>query len=572
MGHSMAEDNNDDSSGKIYYDDFLHNIGDEDRGPSRTSSAALQGRMETLREQEQRTDARTSRNWQKGFWTVRGFSLDPYEGDDEYTVDLSHPERNPRLHGLSGTDQYESLPSSTKEARVEVCAIVPCTAYEDRVWIGRTSGELVYVQLGTDQWTKFRQKLSARMPGDQEDTATPIVVDRQWVREEQRDPGYLKDLLESRPPLDDDASPRSADPFVVVAQGHSHSQGLFPITAIWAQDHLVFSAVNSTAPIQKWEVQDDEDGTSHAVLNAVSTLDSDGAVHRDAVIFLQGISEPTQEYFPDDGTSEREPSMLVSASVDGVVALWDIKTGRCRSSFRIVLPPVEDAQGNVLPPGEKRLVCAVSDGRNTLFLGTSTGYVQAYRVIDILASPSQPLSMVPTIGQWVAAGRQGSAVTAIAFGGPGSIGRGRTEASSQVLITGDADGLVRQWEVIARSIENTGMVATATVRLEQWPKLATQKMPKKAHLFRGHEGPVTAVLSIDPTKFISAGSEGTIRVWNPTTGQELFQLDGFTSELKSLCLQDENLLLSDGMRHLVCVNDFNFSQEDDHDGIIDLDW
>jgi WD40 repeat protein len=96
-------------------------------------------------------------------------------------------------------------------------------------------------------------------------------------------------------------------------------------------------------------------------------------------------------------------------------------------------------------------------------------------------------------------------------------------------------------------------------------------MQKRAHLFEGHaEGPVTALASIDPSKFLSAGADGTIRAWNPTKGNEMFRMDGFSDTISSLCLSVD-MLITDGMSEYVCVHDFDVDASEVEDGY-ELEW
>ena len=101
--------------------------------------------------------------------------------------------------------------------------------------------------------------------------------------------------------------------------------------------------------------------------------------------------------------------------------------------------------------------------------------------------------------------------------------------------------------------------------------MATQRMQRRAHLFKGHEeAPITALASIDASKFLSAGVDGTVRVWDPKSGKEHFRMDGFTEALSSLCLQEDMYLITDGMEEFVCLHDFDVAQgiEDGYE----LEW
>ena len=100
--------------------------------------------------------------------------------------------------------------------------------------------------------------------------------------------------------------------------------------------------------------------------------------------------------------------------------------------------------------------------------------------------------------------------------------------------------------------------------MEHWPKLASQRLPKKAHLFEGHSGPITALEAMGGRRpqFLSASEDGTIRAWNVADGKESYRMDGFTKDLSSLCVlgassSEDDFLVTNGMKQYVCVHDFS---------------
>lgn len=96
-------------------------------------------------------------------------------------------------------------------------------------------------------------------------------------------------------------------------------------------------------------------------------------------------------------------------------------------------------------------------------------------------------------------------------------------------------------------------------------------MQRRAHLFQGHPGtPVTAIASVDSSKFISAGADGSVRAWSPAKGTELFRMDGFTKDITSICL-DDTLLITNGMEHYVCIHDFDIAIDEFEDGY-EMEW
>ena len=154
-------------------------------------------------------------------------------------------------------------------------------------------------------------------------------------------------------------------------------------------------------------------------------------------------------------------------------------------------------------------------------------------------------------------------VTALSCGGPG---RSSMSASSSILLTGGADGEIKQWEMIRQRSSNNE--TSPTWKLEHWPRLPTQRMKDRAHLFQGHsEGPITALVC-DDGKILSAGADGTIRVWDPSKG-EMYRMGGFEG-VSSICL-DREILVTNGMGEFVCIHDFDVT-EDDVDADYDLDW
>lgn len=124
---------------------------------------------------------------------------------------------------------------------------------------------------------------------------------------------------------------------------------------------------------------------------------------------------------------------------------------------------------------------------------------------------------------------------------------------------------------MSRKIESASF-DEPSFKLEHWPRMANQRMQRRAHLFKGHEEmPITALASVDASKFLSAGADGTVRAWSPSTGKELFRMAGFTAELSSLCLQEDLYLITDGMEHFVCVHDFDVEATEVEDGY-ELEW
>lgn len=113
------------------------------------------------------------------------------------------------------------------------------------------------------------------------------------------------------------------------------------------------------------------------------------------------------------------------------------------------------------------------------------------------------------------------------------------------------------------------------IRMEHWPRLSSQRMKDRAHLFTPfHDGQVTAICQqsqYDSSTFLSCGKDGSVCVWDASTGELLYRMDGFTTKISSLACLGRDLLVTDGMEDLVCVHDFSVD-EDIASNSYELDW
>ena len=154
-------------------------------------------------------------------------------------------------------------------------------------------------------------------------------------------------------------------------------------------------------------------------------------------------------------------------------------------------------------------------------------------------------------------------MTSIVCGGEGTLAsrsaKGEANQSkNSILISGGTDGTIKQWEMLAKKSQDLG-----AWRCEHWPRLSTQRMKSRSHLFQGHDGPISSLSCPvnDSSKLVSAGLDGTVRIWDPATGKELYRMEGFSSIVRSLCL-DRERLVTDGMNDFVCVHDFDVEEDE----------
>jgi WD40 repeat protein len=432
-----------------------------------------------------------------------------------------------------------------------VCLVAPDPSESGRIWVGRTDGSVLAVQLGDEFLTSFRSQLAATFD---EGTGSAQVTSR-LVNNNDQAPGSGRASDED----DEDESKGSfsgtGTPFELEFQG---SVGSAPVSCLLVdREQLLFSSCRGSSDVQQWKIVDASDDTTRleplALLRGAHGPDSNIVMLKTTPLAI-------------DANDPAKRNVLVSVAQDGSLGLWDLDSGgEMLGHFQIrAEDPTE--QGS-------HLLSADSDGTR-VFVGTSRGQVLAFAVHDLIAnargSASSPCP-VPN-GLWVAS--VDHPITAIACSGPGTLGTtqdgGTLPANASVgLITGDGSGTVRQWEIVTRTtqVASDDAGSRPATKLEHWPRLSTQRLPKRAHVFqRMHEGPVTALLSVDSTKLLSASGDGSVVAWNPVSGKSYFFLDGFESDLRSLCVQ-ENTLVTDGMKHLVCVHDFNIDElePDDND-------
>ncbi len=226
--------------------------------------------------------------------------------------------------------------------------------------------------------------------------------------------------------------------------------------------------------------------------------------------------------FSADGTR------LLTTSGNGMVMVWDVRTGRQQmarhSGFRAVIlrsvavfglggsrvacsthELLDSDTGNAVATlpllGQVTCLATSPDGRK-LATGVAMGAVH----LNDFATGNRLASFI---------GHNGF-VRAIAFSSDG----GR-------LLTGTQDGTVRLWDA-RRDGEITDDI----------------------HLFRGHEGAVESVaFTPDGRRIVTAATDGTVRIWDAVQGRELLALPGQRDYPKACALSP------DGTRLVTALDD-----------------
>lgn len=384
----------------------------------------------------------------------------------------------------------------------------------DVVLVGRTDGSICWLQLGDEYLATFVNQLVAR-----EGENDSIQVTEGLKREDQQA-----------------SSSQAPTPFQVLGQIHS-ATGKGSITEIVFSEPYLFSVNAATNGLEFWEIS--EDGPVSQSSTVLATLPS-------PVISLKIVTMGNQ-------------SFLVCICKDGQAMIW--KVGESKISFLTVKNLLLDS----LPSGGGGdAVLSFDSDSQYLYLGTEKGIVLIFPISDILntGSDQSDLSPLKSFPPFVD-GKAG--ISAIAAAGKGSMSTSQQHTVG--LIIGGTNGKIKQYELIPRG-ENG---------LEYWPKMETQTIPGKKHLFNtntfesSNDGPVLA-FHILP-KLVLAATSSELTMWNPIDGEALFGMQGldFSMTKPSLVVHDsDSLLITNGMEHLVCLHDFS-AEDLDIDEMIERD-
>lgn len=473
-----------DNEGVFFYDDFGGDDDDGNANPSSSSmsyqsskydderllSKALKSRMVDVRDAEVAYDAKIARNWRRGNWSVRGFSLDKFAS---FSTPSSHSSSDAAPNGAAaparggGSDvvRVSSVAAPTSAIRdgddcYDASTMGPSMPQDYAlrrdvtVAVGRTDGSVCIVRLGDDYLTNF---VSAAVSNENE-----------------TDDGRL--LKGSNPRTDED---ESSVPFVMRHQFLASESGE-PIRGLVYHDALdgkngdgrgggiVCTVAGASGEIVVWNLPPPRDYDDYENENENYDSDVGGVVtraailgvgvHADRIVSLRTmILRSNVDDMDDEGMD-----VLFSASEDGTIALWNLAncelmlSRNCAdaNSGRITCADVynpsswDDGYGDV-DRGD--------NNEDVIFLGTSGGYVLGYAVRELMMgmrdhnTGDRCVNASPNIRFRAHGTERGNedAVTAIKCGGIGTIpttSRSSNPAlSSSILLTGGEDGSVKQW-------------------------------------------------------------------------------------------------------------------------------
>jgi hypothetical protein len=208
-----------------------------------------------------------------------------------------------------------------------------------------------------------------------------------------------------------------------------------------------------------------------------------------------------------------------------------------------------------------------------LYLGTQTGRIFIFSLSTLLSTGDVSTSLVNVVVGFTS---KEPGVSALCAAGQGSLGTTNSSSSSRRpatkgLIAGSVMGEIKQWELIP----------TGNERVEYWPRMASQKLPGKAHIFgTGVGGDVEVSFSSNGSndsstirsllcvqQVILAATDTTLKFWDPITGKPLYDMNGLDFAVgrtggglelprPSLVVAKDSVLVTNGMDQYVCVHDF----------------
>ncbi len=409
-GMKQSGDEDEDEEPLLYDDfgDFV--IGSASASSSVNSGGKLLSQLvETSRQEEMERESRLERNWRQGNWIVRGFSLDKQSTED-FGKMMAARMRGDALNRAMRKLADENHPIEEQKKEVSVCKVVGSAGFEhdgdglDTLCVGRTDGSIFLIQIGTDYMTKFINAPEYKL------------TDEDKFNVENKLKAYV----------DQDNQDVSANPFEVLHQFHAHDE---PITALLyhEESNLIVSAGGTNGEIFMWSTIKGDTNAGEAKITPIGNLSN---VHTGKIVSLEMLS----------------PDMMLSASDDGSFALWHLPTGDLIYSCRI--GPIDDAvsincahitTNTELLPGEEEQVM--------IFFGLSTSHVIGYLVSDIveLASEGGVQCPMPCCQFLAHDDSIEGGISAICCAGKGSNVQNANRKASIPLLTGSANGEVKQW-------------------------------------------------------------------------------------------------------------------------------
>lgn len=410
------------SGDKVFFDDF----GDEISGDGRSKRnkdgggdlllSGLRTRMGEVKGAEAAYDSRLARNWRRGNWSVRGFSLDKFSSSGKTIND-----------GGFSVVCVSVVAAPTSASLYSDISLLQERSSQQTVAVGRTDGSVFIVKLGEEYLTNFDDIDEAGMSRRADISDFGIEGDVQMDNNRQAPFEIMHQFLASQ-------------------QGHPINKLVYH-DSIKGSEYLgiVCTAAGTTGDITVWKLPscdtNDRGITQSIVLSGI---------HNDEIISLKTIVLQSRQ----DDSDEHE--VLFSASRDGKFALWNLRNGElllsCQCTDDLM---ITTSCADVFNPSSWDDSHSTNSGiyNDLIFIGTSSGYVCGFVIQELLTLSSkfrdnyrsEIINAVPSIRF-----RAHDAITAISCGGFGTIPSSprvptNPGMSSSILLTGGEDGTVKQW-------------------------------------------------------------------------------------------------------------------------------
>ena len=360
----------------VFYDDFA----DFDfQAPTKVDDALSQLLVESKKKHGEQ-EARISKNWKSGNWNVRGFALDklnPTNSVDKaeqssgfVTDDMTQIEfqekmgSSPKLRRDSSSQQ-----SQAKDAPpTEVCQIVldEDALYDDAsdiMAVGRTDGSVFLIQMGSEYLTKFRTVPRIMTKQENEDGDLTAHITSELVNED-----VLIEKMKESVGMDSDSSNEEVGgeataPFEILHQFRVGNGTGDAVSSLLFHGNSLFTSAGVNGDIQVWDISLDlsNEEMKKTDCKPLRTLTN---AHSDKIVILKTLSSNASQDRDEDDASHH--NLIFSASLDGSIALWDLKSGdlvyRCQMT--------DDSGNNI------SVTCADVDrvgSEHFLYLGLSSG-------------------------------------------------------------------------------------------------------------------------------------------------------------------------------------------------------
>ena len=429
----VGSSTNDDDGGDVFFDDFGDGFADGG-GPSPQLSGLLRTRMVEVRGAEAAYDAKLARNWRRGNWSVRGFSL------DKSPASSSAAAADVKADGsaIVRVSVVAAPTSSSRDADISLPQDRDLT-----VAVGRTDGSVFVVKLGDEYLTNF--VADGGNVGKETDGAGMARLGGGMPRADESDSDDRTTTAQRRAPFE------IKHQFLASDRGEP-IHGLVFHDSIEASDErggIICTAAGTSGDISMWKLPYHDEGITQATVLS--------GVHGDQIVSLKTM------VLKPRGEDMDERNVLFSASEDGTFALWNLD-GNGELIISCQCTDVDAGKttcADVFNPSswDEGYGYNGESDNDVIFFGTSSGYVFGY-VLQELLPPSfetggnsniESVNASPNI-RFRAHGTEsgkGEAVTAIKCGGDGTIPTTARSSSptlsSSILLTGGEDGSVKQW-------------------------------------------------------------------------------------------------------------------------------